>query len=90
MNTLCPHAEEHRSAAFAARHARTSIRSLRKLDCYGVSKHEADQTRADLVLRDARTPKRVKTRVNALFAACALLRMRSERTPRRLADEVIE
>jgi hypothetical protein len=89
MNTLRPHAEEHRSAAFAARHAQTSARSLRKLDCYGVSKHEATQTRADLVLRDARTQARQDARERA-FAACALLRMRSERTTPRLADEVIE
>jgi hypothetical protein len=65
MNTLCPHAEEHRCAAFAAQRC--------------VSKHEAIQAQADLVLRDARTQ-----------SACALLRMRSERTPRQLPDEVIE
>jgi hypothetical protein len=39
MSTLCPHAEEHRSAAFAALQAQTNKRSLRKLDCYGVSKN---------------------------------------------------
>jgi hypothetical protein len=65
MNTLRPHAEEHCCAAIAAQQC--------------VSKHEAAQTRADLVLRDARTQ-----------SACALLRMRSEQTPRQLPDEVIE
>jgi hypothetical protein len=92
MSTLCPHAEEHRSAAFAALQAQTNKRSLRKLDCYGVSKHGPLAVGGPGRPRPSRRA-HAKARQDARERAFCCVRAPQDEVgtkTRRRADEVIE